>query len=159
MTVAAAEGLPVDRVRRAAMRLLATNQFFLCLTPSQTAPAEPGEVSGISLPNPLNRLRLQDAGDQLHQVMLVSPVTRGPAIPVFPAEAVLFQAALSNGGFDGAVQKAQQELAGRRTLLQVGKDPKPAEEIPAQALQRLLAALRGRKLLNMFRLGIAEPAG
>ncbi|MFB6261370.1 MAG: hypothetical protein ABEJ96_09170, partial [Thiohalorhabdaceae bacterium] len=155
--VAEAEGLPVDRVRRSAMRLLATNQFFLCRAPSVDVPEEPRSVPAIHLPNTVNRYILQLSGQRLTRNQLVSPVTGGPAVPVTVLEAVLLQAAVEVGGFEGAPQRAQEMLAESRKPILTGNGNKPANALQLSDLREELQRLRGRKLLNMFRLGIAEP--
>jgi hypothetical protein len=156
--VAVAEDLPVDRVRRSAMRLLATGQFFLCRAPSREAPPDPETVGAIAVPNAVNRYILELAGQRLTRNQLVSPVTGGPAIPVTVLEAVLLQAAVEVGGFEGAPQRAKEMLAHSRKHLPVGKKAKPAGDFQVRELRQMLQQLRRRKLLNMFRLGIVEPA-
>jgi len=156
--VAEAEGLPVDRVRRAALRLLAGSQFVLCRADAQEGPEDTESLAAIDIPNPVNRRTLALAAERLTQNQLVSPVTRGPAIPVSALEAVLLQATLQAGGFDGAVAAARDRLAEETRPLPSPNGQKPAKDIPESDLAEVLKAMRGRKLLNMLRLGVAVPA-
>ena len=154
--VAERHNLPIERVRRAAVRLLATNQFFLCAHQPADVPDDIDSITGIELPNPVNLRTLNLAAERLTQNQLVSPVTGGAAIPVSAIEAVLLISTLEAGSFEGAVEQAQVRLKEETRPLPSGKGQKPAKEITGEELEQVLAALRGRKLLNLLRLGVVS---
>jgi SAM-dependent methyltransferase len=156
--VAEERGLPLDRVRRAAVRLIATNQFFVCRGAIDTDGPEPGTVESIQMPSATNRRTLRLAAERLTQNQLISAVTGGPAIPVSPIEAVLLQATIDAGGFMGAAAEAKRRLAEETRPLASPSGQKPANALTEAELDEVLQAMRGQKLLNMLRLGIVMPA-
>jgi SAM-dependent methyltransferase len=155
--VAEADGRPIERVRKAAVRLLGTNQFFACRAKIDTDVPDPAELTGIDMPSAINRRTLALAADRLVQNQLISHVTGGPAIPVSPLEAVLLQSVLEAGGFADAPGRAQARLAEETRPLPTPKGQTRASEITTEQHQEVLDAIRGRKLTNMLRLGIVTP--
>ncbi|NBD31418.1 MAG: methyltransferase domain-containing protein [Cyanobacteria bacterium] len=155
--VAERQDLPLDRLRTAALRLLASNQFFLCSRKPEIVPENLDAITGIDLPNPMNQRTLTLAAERLTQNQLVSPVTGGAAIPVSAIEAVLLLSTLEAGNFDGAISRAQERLADETRSLPSGKGQKPGKNLKEEDLKEVLRALRGRKLFNLLRLGIVVP--
>ncbi|MBB4285547.1 class I SAM-dependent methyltransferase [Roseospira goensis] len=155
--VAAASGQPVERVRRAAVRLLASHQMVACRTGAIEPVPEPGTVAGLTIPGRMNRRTLRLAAERLLGNQLVSPVTGTASIPVSPLEAVLLQAVVDVGVAD-APPAARDRLASETRPLPGPGGQKPARDITADDLNEVLGAMRGRKLYNMLRLGIVAPA-
>lgn len=152
--VAQASGLPLERVRKAALRLLAGNQFFHCRNSSDMTVSDPANISGVQMPSRMNNRTLDLSCKRLRRNQLVSPVTGGPAVPVSAMEAVVLKAILENGGFEGAPEKATELLADETRLLPVVKGRKKGQDISTEELDEVLQAMKGRKMLNMLRLGI-----
>jgi len=151
------QNLPIERVRRAGLRLLASNQFFLCTRQPETVPDDLNAINAIALPNPINQRTLTLAAERLTQNQLVSPVTGGAAIPVSAIEAVLLMSTLDAGSFDGAIEQAQQRLAEETRPLPSPQGQKSGKDLTAEDLQEVLDAIRGRKLFNLIKLGIVVP--
>ena len=147
-----ATNLAPERIRRAALRLLATNQFFACRDALQPAAAE---AESITLPGAVNRTLLERADERLVGCQLISPVTGGPALPLSPTEVVLIKAVLDAGSFDEAPERAVERLADEKRPLQGPRGRKSARDLTAEECREILEAFRGRKLINMQRIGIA----
>jgi len=149
--------LPIERVRKAAVRLVASNQFFVAGEPVDVEVPDPKELTGVAMPSAMNRRTLALAAERLTRNQLTASVTGGPAIPVSPLEAVLLQSVLDTGSFVDAPERARRRLAEARTPLPTPKGQKPAKDLTEADLGEVLEAMRGRKLINMLRLGIVTP--
>lgn len=155
--VAEAQDLPFERVRKAALRLLYTNQFFQCRNRFETSVPDPKEMSGIAMPGAINNRTLALACERLTQNQLISPLTGGPAIAISAVEAVLLKAVLENKGFEGAAEKATELLAEETRPLPTVKGRKKGKEIRSEELDEVLQAMLGRKMVNMLMLQIVTP--
>jgi|GEM_PF-1257942 len=154
--VADNNNLPIERVRKASIRLLASNQFFHCRTSFDVTVPDPTEIGGINIVGEMNRRTLNLSCERLTQNQLISAYTGGPAITISAIEAVVLKAVIDNCGFDGAVQKAAEFLQEETRPLPTTKGPKKGKDISTEELEEVLQAMRGRKMLNMLRLGIVE---
>ncbi|NBD33965.1 MAG: methyltransferase domain-containing protein [Cyanobacteria bacterium] len=154
---AAAKNLPIERLRRAALRLFASNQFFLCTRHPERASEDTESITAIEVPNLVNQRTLALAAERLTQNQLVSPITGGAAIPISAIEAILLLSTLEAGHFDGAIQRAQERLKNETRPLPSGKGQKPAKDLQEDELGEVLRALRGRKLFNLLKLGVVTP--
>ena len=153
---AQASGVPVARVRRAAVRLLASNQFIPCRQEVRASVPDPREIGGLAVVGAVNRRTLSLAVERLTQNQLTSPVAGGPAIPVSAIEAVILRAVTETGAFEAGLARAQDALADQTARLPVPSGRKPAKEISQDELREVLDAMRGRKIHNMLRWRIAE---
>ncbi|NBB83304.1 MAG: methyltransferase domain-containing protein [Alphaproteobacteria bacterium] len=156
--LAGTANLPLDRLRRAALRLLASGQFVLCRTAAVPLPADPATIEAIAVPDAINRVLLARAADRLGPTQLVSPVAGGPAIPLSPLESLLLHIAGETGRFSGVSEAALPRLANESRPMPTLKGTKPGKALGAADLEETLRLMRGRKLVNMLRLGIVEPA-
>jgi SAM-dependent methyltransferase len=154
--VAQSSGVPLERVRRAAVRLLASNQFIPCRREVRPDVPDVAEIGGLAVTGEINRRTLSLAVERLTQNQLTSPVAGGPAIPVSAIEAVILQGVTETGAFDRGLEQAQATLADRTARLPVPSGRKPAKDISRDELQQVLDAMRGRKIHNMLRWRIAE---
>lgn len=157
LEVANEKGLPLERVRKAAIRLLASNQFFQCRHRIEIGNPDLQMMTGIEIPSPVNRRTLSLVSKRFSQNQLISPHTGGTAVPVSPMEAVMLNAITEAGGFEGAAENARDFLATETRLLPTMTGQKKAMDITVEELGEVLRAMRGRKMVNMIRLGIIKP--
>ena len=155
--IAEQENLPVERVRKAALRLLASNQFFLCRRDIQGEVPDGQSLTGITLQGGMNRRTLRLAVERLMQNLMLAPATGEPNIPVSAIEAVLLQGTLDSGSFEGAPAQAREHLSEVTHVLPTPNGNKPGKDITESDLRQVLDAMRGQKLTNMLRLGIVTP--
>ena len=144
---------------RAVQRLIASDQYFLCLpAPEAAIGLEPATAAGDTAGKPqllaaVNRWLLDMAVSKLEGTQLGSPLTGGTAIALSPLEALLLDAAIEHG-WEGCVEALEQHLASEERKLPSARGPIAANKIKRSDLEQLLELLRGRKLTNMQRLGI-----
>ena len=144
---------------RAVQRLIASDQYFLCLPAGSTgsSPAST-QADGEGPEHPaltaaVNGWLLEMAASKLMGITLGSPIIGGAAIALSPLEALLLQAARERG-WDGCLDAVQDQLAGEERKLPSARGPVAAKQVKRSDLEQLLTVMRGRKLTNMRRLGI-----
>ncbi len=158
VSVAETSGIAIEKVRNAAVRLFATHQFFLCVSPIDQEMADTFDLESFSIPGKMNRRMLQLSCDNLTRVSLTSPLTGGVAIEVTPLEAILLNASLENGGEKRTItERAMAMLAEEERLLTTSSGQKKGNKISLEELDEVLSAMVRRKMVNMLRLGMITP--
>lgn len=155
--VAEKNDLSIEKVRKAAVRLLSSNQFFLLTNKPNINVPDPLRISGIEMSGKMNWRILNLACERLTQNELVSNYTGGPAIPISALEAIMLKSVLDIGSFDGASNKAKEYLSQETRTLSTIQGTKKAKEISVEDFKDILKAMRGRKMFNMLRLKIIDP--
>lgn len=148
------DGTSTEQLARATQMLISSDQFALCL-PGATQPSAPEAAlpEQPQLAQPVNRQLLAQAVNKLEATTLVSPLTGGAGINLSALEALLLDAAGSQG-WDAAASSVHQRISQLTTPLPSARGPIPANRIRLEDLQQLVTLLRGRKASNLQRLGM-----
>ena len=149
-----------DAVKKAFYKVAASGEFFIgcdeekLKSPEEIESALP-EKFALSLS--VNKYLLESSLELLVGCILVSEVTRGPAVSLSPLETVLFYFALSEG-VGKSVSRAYEYLQALDKTLKIRGEEKKAKEISKEELEKTGECLfKGRKAFNLQRLGIVLP--
>ncbi|SMP81629.1 Predicted methyltransferase regulatory domain-containing protein [Desulfonatronum zhilinae] len=145
---------PTERLHKTTMRLIGSQQFFLCLDRPVASPPTIRIVKPV-IQHRINQWLLSQAAEGLYGVTLVSFVTGGATMQFSPVEVCLLnEAAL--GGFDNCLDMTMKRFASEKRTLPTGHGRIAASKIKREDLEKVLAGLQDRKLHNMLRLGIVS---
>lgn len=139
------------KLRQAAARLVASGQYFLCR--DRPLPVTPGLPERIDWATPINRLLARRETERLTSMQTVSPITGGTAVPLGFMEVALLDAAVT-AGFAGAVAAVLARFATLEQTVGTARGPRPVATLTAEELRPVYEGLRGRRLLNLRRLGV-----
>ena len=158
---AASVELPSDLdpalIAKAIARLTVSPYYFHLLPGAESVVvADPDALAARQprLPLAANRWLLDQAAEGFSGCQLGSPLTGGAAIQLSVLEVLLLRHALDQG-WDGAAKAVASQLAEQdKRMIPTPQGGVAANSIKDDQLQELLTLLKGRKLLNMARLGI-----